>query len=284
MNPKWEELRAAVVEMKGIPNTGCCDRPDLVSRVFKLKVEALMDYLTKNHIFGRVKAFLYNIEWQKRGLPHIHILLWMEYRVTAEFVNEIICAEIPDKEKEPRLYEIVTTCMIHGPCIGFDETNLCCKERLKKNGVCGKNFPKPCRNDILFGNNGYPQYRRRAPGEGGFTFERKIKGKTITVDNSWVVPYNPYLCLKYNAHINVECSNSIKCIAYVAKYVNKGCDKILYTKHKEGEPVNEVRTYLESRYINANEATWKIFKFPIHRSFPPITSSEASMRRRPRHP
>ncbi|XP_076043607.1 uncharacterized protein LOC143026723 [Oratosquilla oratoria] len=163
-----------------------------------------------------VKSFLYSTEWQKRGLPHVHILLWMEYRVTAEFVDEIICAEIPDKEKEPRL--------------------------------------------------------RRAPGEGGFTFERKIKGKNITVDNSWVVPYNPYLCLKYNAHINVECSNSIKCIAYVTKYVNKGCDKILYTKHKEGEPVNEVRNYLEARYINANEATWKIFKFPIHRSFPPITS------------
>ncbi|XP_076066133.1 uncharacterized protein LOC143039775 [Oratosquilla oratoria] len=196
----------------------------------------------------------------------------MEYRVTAEFVDGIICPEIPDKEKEPRLYEIVTTCMIHGPCIGFDETKVCCKERLKKNGVCGKNFPKPCWNDILFGNNGYLQYRRRAPVEGGFTFERKIKGKTITVDDSWVVPYNPYLCLKYNAHINVKCSNSIKCIAYVTKYVNKGCDKILYTKPKEGEPVNEVRNYLEARYINANETTWKIFKFLIHRSFPPITS------------
>ncbi|XP_076047306.1 uncharacterized protein LOC143028827 [Oratosquilla oratoria] len=268
MNPKWKELRAAVVEMKGNPNTGCCDRPDMVSWVFKLKVEALIDDFTKNHIVGRVKAFLYSIEWQKRGLPHVHILLWMEYKVTAEFVDEIICAEIPDKEKEPRLYD----CMIHGPCIGSDETNVCCKERLKKNGVCGKNFPKPSRNDILFGNNGYSQYRRRAPGEGDFTFERKIKEKTITVDNSWVVPYNPYLCLKYNAHINVECSNSIKSIAYVTKYVNKGCDKILYTKHKEGEPVNEMRNYLEARYINANEATWKIFKFPIHRSFPPITS------------
>ncbi|XP_076068429.1 uncharacterized protein LOC143040872 [Oratosquilla oratoria] len=112
--------------------------------------------------------------------------------------------------------------------------------------------------------------RRRAPGEGGFSFERKIKGKTITVDNSWVVPYNPYLCLKYNAHINVECSNSIKCIAYVTKYVNKGCDKILYTKHKEGELVNEVRNYLEARYINANEATWKIF--------PPITSLDLHLK------
>ena len=53
----------------------------------------------------------------------------------------------------------------------------------------------------------------------------------------------------------------------MTKYVNKGCDKILYQK---GEDVNE--NYQEARYVNANEATRKIFKFSIHRSFPPVMS------------
>ena len=95
---------------------------------------------------------------------------------------------------------------------------------------------------------------------------KKVKGVEITIDNSWVVPYNPYLCLKYNAHINVECSNSIKCIAYVTKYVNKGCDRILYSKScQEGNVINEIKNYQEARYVNANEATWKIFKFHVHK-------------------
>ncbi|XP_076031105.1 uncharacterized protein LOC143019352 [Oratosquilla oratoria] len=233
-----------------------------------------MDDLTNKNIFGRVKAHLYSIEWQKRGFPHVHILLWMEHRVDAELVGRIISAEIPDKEKEPRLFETVTTCMIHGPCKGFDESQACC-QRKSVNGkdLCVKGFPKLCRDNLLFGNNGYPLYKRRAVGEGGHSFTKKVKGEEATIDNSWVVPYNPYLCLKYNAHINVECSNSIKTIAYVTKYVNKGCERILFTKSGENDQiVNEVKNYQEARYVNANEATWKIFKFPIHKSHPPVVS------------
>ncbi|XP_076037284.1 uncharacterized protein LOC143022799 [Oratosquilla oratoria] len=199
----------------------------------------------------------------------------MRHNVNADFVSKIISAEIPDKETHPRLYDIVTKCMIHGPCKGFDDSQLCCQGKSSSDGknLSGKGFPKRCRDTLFFGNNGYPLYKRRAKGEGGHTFEKNIKGKNVTVDNSCVVPYSPYLCLKYNAHINIECSNSIKTIAYVTKYVNKGCDRILYTKtEKDKEIVNEVRNYQDARFVNANEATWKIFKYPIHKSFPPVTT------------
>ncbi|XP_076057470.1 uncharacterized protein LOC143034982 [Oratosquilla oratoria] len=268
MNPHWEELKQAV-EAVGCGTSRMYDRPDFVSRIFKLKVDSLMDDLTIKNVFGRVKAHLLSVEWQKRGLPHVHILLWVERHVTADFVSRVISA---DKNKEPRLYEIVTTNMIHGPCRGFDESQLCCQRKYGSKSLCGKGFPKVCRGDMYFGNNGYPLYRRRAVGEGGHSFEKKVKGEKIKVDNSWVVPYSPYLCLKYNAHINVECSNSIKCIAYVTKYVNKGCDRILFSKTKEGEDVNEVRKFQEARFVNANEASWKIFKFAIHRSHPPVAT------------
>ncbi|XP_076056367.1 uncharacterized protein LOC143034320 [Oratosquilla oratoria] len=271
MNPHWEELKQAV-EAVGCNISRMYDRPDFVSRIFKLKVDSLMDDLTIKNVFGRVKAHLLSVEWQKRGLPHVHILLWMERHVTADFVSRVISAEIPDKNKEPRLYEIVTTNMIHGPCRGFDESQLCCQGKYGSTSLCGKGFPKVCRGDMYFGNNGYPLYRRTAVGEGGHSFEKKVKGEKIKVDNSWVVPYSPYLCLKYNTHINVECSNSIKCIAYVTKYVNKGCDRILFSKTKEGEDVNEVRKFQEARFVNANEASWKIFKFAIHRSHPPVAT------------
>ncbi|XP_076044787.1 uncharacterized protein LOC143027390 [Oratosquilla oratoria] len=227
-------------------------------------VDQLMRELLTDKIFGEVSAHLYSIEWQKRGLPHVHILL--------------ISAEIPDKKKHPELYDIVTTNMIHGPCIGYDESSVCCNGKKNDRGTCQKDFPKQCRSTIKFGNNGYPLYRRRAVGEGGFSFVKKLKGQEVTIDNSWVVPYNPYLCLRFNSHINVECSNSIKAIAYVTKYVNKGCDRVLFTKIEGTEEINEIKNFTDARFVNSNEATWKIFRFPIHSSYPPVMNLDLHLK------
>ena len=40
--------------------------------------------------------------------------------------------------------------------------------------------------------------------------------------NQWIVPYNPYLSTKYNAHVNVEICNAITAVKYLYKYVYKG--------------------------------------------------------------
>jgi len=39
-----------------------------------------------------------------------------------------------------------------------------------------------------------------------------------------VVPYNPYLSLLFNYHINVEVYTSVAAIKYLHKYVYKGHD------------------------------------------------------------
>jgi hypothetical protein len=46
-NPKWPEITAAL-----LPGQTAVDRPDLTCRVFKLKLNELMQDLTKNNIFG----------------------------------------------------------------------------------------------------------------------------------------------------------------------------------------------------------------------------------------
>ena len=64
--------------------------------------------------FGRV---LYIVEFQKRGLPHAHILLILENSHkphTPEHVETIISTEIPDQAQYPELYETVVNCMLHG--------------------------------------------------------------------------------------------------------------------------------------------------------------------------
>ena len=105
-NPRWPEILQALHDGEQ-PQ----DRPDLCARVFKLKLVALMDDILKKHTLGKVQAYVYTIEWQKRGLTHCHILLIMadEYKPrTPEIIDTAVSAELPDKHTNPKLFQMVT--------------------------------------------------------------------------------------------------------------------------------------------------------------------------------
>jgi len=55
---------------------------------------------------------MYSVEWQKRGLPHAHILIWLQYKITSNEINDVISAEIPDENVDKGLYDIVVKHMI----------------------------------------------------------------------------------------------------------------------------------------------------------------------------
>ena len=91
-NPHWDELKT---QLNG---ASVQDRPDLVARVFKQKKDRLMDDIMKARVFGLVPAHMWVIEFQKRGLPHVHILVILreeDRMTTAAQVNETICAKLP---------------------------------------------------------------------------------------------------------------------------------------------------------------------------------------------
>jgi hypothetical protein len=159
-----------------------------------------------------VIAHVHVIEFQKRGLPHAHLLLVLNQRDkpnSAEIIDKIVSAEIPEITKFPRLHQIVIKNMIHGPCGAMNPSSRC----MEKN-QCTKKFPKDIREHTDANVNGFAQYRRRKS-------EKYQVGRHL-IDNTWVVPYNPILSLKYNCHINVEVALTIKCVKYLFKYVYKG--------------------------------------------------------------
>jgi hypothetical protein len=73
------------------------------------------------------------------------------------------------------------------------------------------------------GSDGFPLYRRRASPP----ITISVRGQDVVLEdpNKWVVPYNPALSKKYNAHINVEYAQSLKTIKYICKYIHKGHDR-----------------------------------------------------------
>jgi hypothetical protein len=146
LNPQWVEVQDA---MKDRATRQAGSRYDVVSRVFRLKLAELLEDL-RGGALGRHRGHIYCVEWQKRGLPHAHILLWLEPEdkpSTPEDYDELICAEIPNPDVFPELHELVKEHMLHGPCVGHQDKAPCLKTVMDKRGrvvevKCGRGYPK----------------------------------------------------------------------------------------------------------------------------------------------
>ena len=250
-NPKWTEITQEL-----LPRQDASDRPDLVARVFELKREALMNDIRKRGIFGRNVAYVWVMEFQKRGLPHAHILIFLEpgsKLLTPADVDSAISAQWPDPATQPLLFETIERCMVHGPC-GAHNPNAPCME----NGKCTKRYPKSFQPVTTMDEDGYPQYQRP---DDGRTFE--VAGRML--DNRWIVPYNPYLSAKYNCHINVECATSIRSIKYPFKYIHKGGDRATAEIGND-----EIKYYMDGRYLAGAESSVRIYHFTLHAQVPNV--------------
>ena len=73
-NPLWLEILETLQRLYSGQQPS--DHPEVVSQVFGQKLRGLLHLLRNNAVFGRVRAYISSIEWQKRGLPHAHIMLW----------------------------------------------------------------------------------------------------------------------------------------------------------------------------------------------------------------
>ncbi|OMO49584.1 DNA helicase PIF1, ATP-dependent [Corchorus capsularis] len=268
-NPKWDEIQQA---LSLIPGQKAEDRPDIVSQVFRLKVRDLIKDLTEGQHFGESIAVTYTIEFQKRVLPHVHILLWLHpdsKLKSASDINELISAELPDPHVDRVGYDVVSSFMIHGPC-GNAAPNAPCMV----DGMCSKYFPKFFQRETIMDDGGYVTYRRRDT-------EISCKKNGIHLDNRFVVPHNLDLIIKYNAHINVKICNPTSAIKYLFKYVNKGSDRTRVCLEEKtdvqdqapassAKVMDEIKKYLDCRYIGPHGACWRIFEFDIHYRDPAV--------------
>ncbi|XP_071921748.1 uncharacterized protein [Coffea arabica] len=113
-NPSWPEIKKNMLPINESQN-----RVDLSARVFHAKLELLKEELFKKEIFGKVAAYTYVVEFQKRGLPHAHFLIILHPTsklYSTESYDQIVSVELPDPVEHKHLFKMVRKHMMHGPC------------------------------------------------------------------------------------------------------------------------------------------------------------------------
>ncbi|KAK4519140.1 uncharacterized protein ATC70_009449 [Mucor velutinosus] len=300
-NPNWPEI---VNELRngGLSPT---DRPDLCARVFDMKLKELIsDIKTKPYIFGNVIGFTHVVEFQKRGLPHAHMVIIVDEpsRPTLETYDKYVSAELPDQSKHPKAYATVVRNMMHTPCgKNINKKRPCLDDNFK----CTKQYPKQYAEETFIDSKGFVHYRRRSQPR-----SMPVKFGDYYADNRWVVPHNLYLVTKYDAHINVEICAGVQAIKYLHKYITKGSDKSQVKLSRDqaqdvnittngntatstmtaaststatssaptvGQPQednsdrDEISTWVNARYISASEACWRLLGKSLHSTFPSVT-------------
>ncbi|GMF49612.1 unnamed protein product [Phytophthora fragariaefolia] len=97
-NPKWVEIIVLLPD-----DQTAQDRPDIVARVWQLKIKAKLADLDEG-LLGRLEARIYVVEFEKRDLPHAHIVIIVDEEDkphTREIMDKLVSTEVPDKEVTP---------------------------------------------------------------------------------------------------------------------------------------------------------------------------------------
>lgn len=106
-----------------------------------MKHEKLLKDIMQEGCLGKAIRYCYIKEFQKHGLPHTHLIVFLHPDAklhTPDELDKLLSAEIPDPDTDPELYELVMKYMIHTFC-GPENPNTPCM----KDGKCSKGFPKP---------------------------------------------------------------------------------------------------------------------------------------------
>ena len=202
-------------------NTGklCTEDPVSVSRQFSNKFHAFFKkVLLKGKILGTVDHYFWKKEYQNRGAPHYHVLLWIRDapvigvdhpEKVLTWIQERITCKLPDKESDPDLHALVARYQMH-KCSAY------CKRKVKRGGVfvtlCRFNFPRnPCETAVLHCVEEKLKKRQKI-------YELKRSESEVRVND-----YNPLILLLWQANVDIQfvAESSLALSHYVTGYVTK---------------------------------------------------------------
>ena len=197
----------------------CAEDPLSVSRKFSKKFHDFFNVvILKGEVLGKVNHFFWKKEYQMRGAPHYHVLLWIEKApvigvdsetTVLRWIRERITCRVPDKVTNPELHRLVTKYQMHR-CSSY------CKRSVKVGGVfitrCKFGFPRPESDE-----------GRINQVEDCLKNRNKIYDLPRLFSEIQVNDYNPTLLLLWKANLDIQfiSENSLALAHYVTGYVTK---------------------------------------------------------------
>ena len=259
-NPKWPEVLRSLSFCQT-----ASDRQDLIARIFKIKLDELL--MDLKSMLGEQVGCIYTVEFQKRGLPHAHIVVILratDRPLTAADIDALVSAELPPEPAaddtsaaavaQRRLRALVLEHMLHNDCSGPHGCRCPCWDEIKQQ--CSGSFPFEFAESSTMGNERKKaEYRRRR----GSAWTANHNGRHVT--NQWIVPYNACLLLKYECHLNVEVVTASHMIKYLFKYVFKGADSASAAINAIQRIPDHIGHFQDHRYLGSAEAFWRLYGF-----------------------
>ena len=197
----------------------CCEDPISVSRKFSQKFHVFFNtVILKGSVLGTVTHYFYKKEYQARGAPHYHAVLWVKDAPTIgidhsdevmSWIEERMTCRIPDESSNPKLHKLVTRYQSH-KCSEY------CRRRKKHGGVfvtrCKFGFPREV-NETGQINSVDDSLKSR----------KKIYLLPRSEKETRVNDYNPLLLLLWRANMDIQfiAEKSLSLAHYVSGYVTK---------------------------------------------------------------
>ena len=260
-NPHWPEIKSMLFE-----GETAYDRPDITCKVFHTKLDYFLHNLRNGKYFEEKHKVIYEIrviEYQQRGLPHCHLVVMLsnipdwktEKDELCNWIDENINANYPamhtnSSQRLRQIHELIGSHMVHKCYKG--ETG--CLDEVT--GQCTRGFTNHVIQErTTLDEQGYPHYRRN------------------TTNDLNVVSHNVYMLLDWQGHINVEYSGSTYCVIYLYKYLFKGRKKVTaVVKGKKDKQKDEIKAYVQGRYMCAMDAMWRCYGYHTYPSSIPAVN------------
>lgn len=176
----------------------------LFAIVFHKEWERVWSYIHKEwakKVVGGVRSFAWVLEYQERGAPHVHIVLWTG-KTLEELINQnnrggnetvITCAR---HHRDPEVQRLVARLQMHEHTKDY-----CVRESRQGGERCRFDFPRQLSAETKI-ENGRVVYQRDAGDE-------------------MVNAYNPDLLRMFESNMDIQFNIGDQALLYLAKYISK---------------------------------------------------------------
>jgi len=257
----------------------CALDPVTVSIHFQKKWQTIFTNLINSKetpLFCPVADYFWRIEYQNRGAPHVHCVLWIDGAPVLgkntpdevkQYIDKVITCEKPNAATSPTLSNLVSQFQEH-------KCNSYCQKSYKHNGKffkkCRFGFPRPAKHNTELNDpvDCLAMSKSKQP-------RKRLYHLTRSSDESQINDYNPALLLANQANVDVQYIGHVgsRLPYYITEYMTKHerseqdnmwQDIFSTTRSLGTNAMSFILKSVKSRQVGANEAADRLLGHKLY--------------------